>query len=249
MSALFITLGFRKYVKKIRYIIMKIKVEIPTSLADIKLSQYKKYLNIQLNNDDERFLQAKMIEIFCNIPLKDVMKLKYNDTNEISSILTNMFEQKPKLVERFKLNGVEYGFHPVLDDMSLGEYIDLDTYIGDWENIERAMNVLYRPIENTFKNKYSIKEYEVEGYKDVLDMPMDAALSSIFFLWNLGLDDRVSNFGNKWGWYQSIYGLAQGDITRFQNITKLNMHECFMMLSFMKDKNELEAEQIKSKMK
>ena len=61
--------------------------------------------------------------------------------------------------------------------------------------------------------------------------------------------DRVSNFGNKWGWYQSIYGLAQGDITRFQNITKLNMHECFMMLSFMKDKNELEAEQIKSKMK
>ncbi len=167
---------------------MKIKVEIPTSLADIKLSQYKKYLNIQLNNDDERFLQAKMIEIFCGIPLKDVMKLKYNDTNEISSILTTMFEQKPKLVERFKLNGVEYGFHPVLDDMSLGEYIDLDTYIGDWENIERAMNVLYRPIENTFKNKYSIKEYEVEGYKDVLDMPMDAALSSIFFLWNLGLE-------------------------------------------------------------
>ncbi len=167
---------------------MKIKVEIPTSLADIKLSQYKKYLNIQLNNDDERFLQAKMIEIFCNIPLKDVMKLKYNDTNEISSILTTMFEQKPKLVERFKLNGVEYGFHPVLDDMSLGEYIDLDTYIGDWENIERAMNVLYRPIENKFREKYSIQEYKVDNYTNALDVPMDAVLSSIFFLWNLGLD-------------------------------------------------------------
>jgi hypothetical protein len=61
--------------------------------------------------------------------------------------------------------------------------------------------------------------------------------------------DRVSNFSTKWGWYQSLYGLSQGDITRFKHITELNVHECFMMLSFMKDKNELEAEQIKSKMK
>jgi hypothetical protein len=28
--------------------------------------------------------------------------------------------------------------------MSFGEYIDLDTYIGDWENIEKAMAVLYQ---------------------------------------------------------------------------------------------------------
>jgi hypothetical protein len=28
--------------------------------------------------------------------------------------------------------------------MSFGEYIDLDTYIGDWDNIEKAMAVLYR---------------------------------------------------------------------------------------------------------
>jgi|TARA_R110002096_G_scaffold369290_2_gene562566 hypothetical protein len=61
--------------------------------------------------------------------------------------------------------------------------------------------------------------------------------------------DAVSVFSRKWGWYQSIFGLAQGDITRFENITKLKMHECFMMLSFMKDKNEIEAKQIKKKFK
>ena len=160
---------------------MKIKVNIPTSLADITLSQYKKFLNIQTNNDDERFLQAKMIEIFCNIPLKDVMQLKYNDTNEISSVLTNMFEEKPNLVQRFKVNGVEYGFHPNMDDLSLGEYIDLDTYIGDWENIERAMNVLYRPIENKFQEKYSIQEYKVDDFTNALNIPMSAVLSSVFF--------------------------------------------------------------------
>ena len=144
---------------------MKIKVNIPTSLADITLSQYKKFLKIQTNNDDERFLQAKMIEIFCNIPLKDVMQLKYNDTNEISSILTNMFEEKPNLVQRFKVNGVEYGFHPNMDDLSLGEYI-----------------------ENKFQEKYSIQEYKVDDFTNALNIPMSAVLSSVFFLWNLGLD-------------------------------------------------------------
>ena len=61
--------------------------------------------------------------------------------------------------------------------------------------------------------------------------------------------DAISQFSTKWGWYQSIYGLAQGDITRFKDITKLNLHECFMMLSFMKDKNEIEAKQIKKNFK
>ena len=61
--------------------------------------------------------------------------------------------------------------------------------------------------------------------------------------------DGLSVFNRKWGWYQSIYGLALGDITRFESITELNVHTCFMMLSFMKDKNELEAKQIKKKFK
>ena len=45
---------------------------------------------------------------------------------------------------------MQYGFHPSLDDLTLGEYVDLDTYVGDWNNIEKAMNVLYRPIEAKF---------------------------------------------------------------------------------------------------
>ena len=56
--------------------------------------------------------------------------------------------------------------------------------------------------------------------------------------------DAVSQFSTKWGWYNSIYGLAQGDITRYENITKLNVHECFMMLSFMKDPAEVAAPRI-----
>ena len=120
--------------------------------------------------------------------LDEVMRLKFNDTKLIVNTLTEMFEQKPNLVSKFKLNKKEYGFHPQLDDLTLGEYIDLDTFIGDWENIEKAMAVLYRPVVNKLKEKYIIEEYKVGKDQEMLDMPMDAVLSSIFFLWNLGID-------------------------------------------------------------
>ena len=56
-----------------------------------------------------------------------------------------------------------------------------------------------------------------------------------------------ANFGAKWGWYQSVYGLAKGDVTKFDNITKLNMHKSFMYLAFEKEKIELEKSLIKKR--
>ena len=167
---------------------MNVKIKIPTSLKDITLRQYKKFLKIQENEKDLNFLNAKMIEIFCNIDLENVMLLKVQDSNEITTILSDLFEEKPKLVTSFQIGKVKYGFHPELDDLTLGEYIDLDTFIGDWDNIEKAMNVLYRPILAKIKDKYSIEEYKLWKEVELLDMPMDAVISSVFFLWNLGID-------------------------------------------------------------
>ena len=167
---------------------MYMNITIPTSLKDITLRQYKHFLKIQETVTEERFLNAKMIEIFCGVKLEQVMLLQLKDSVEITSILSKMFEEKPQLVTMFKLNGVDYGFQPQLDEITLGEYIDLDTFIGDWDNMEKAMNVLYRPVLVKMKDKYSIEEYQIATSENVLDMPMNAVLSSIFFLWNLGLE-------------------------------------------------------------
>ena len=167
---------------------MKVKITVPTSLNEITLKQYKHFVKIQKDNTDDKFLQTKMIEIFCNVKMTDVMRLKFRDSQEICKILTELFEQKPDLVKHFKLDNIEYGFNPSLDDLSLGEYIDLDTFIGDWDNIEKAMNVLYRPITNKYKHKYSIEDYNVEPNINLLNMPMDAVTSSIFFFYHLGMD-------------------------------------------------------------
>jgi hypothetical protein len=167
---------------------MKVELTIPSTLEEITLKQYQKFLKIQESNEDSYFLQCKMIEIFCNLDAKSVRKLKMSDADKVVGVLNEMFESKPELVRTFKLGGVEYGFIPDLDEMSLGEYIDLDTYMGDWQNMQIAMNVLFRPIKDKAENKYSIKEYDVDEKEKLEEMPMDIVLGAVFFLYNLGID-------------------------------------------------------------
>lgn len=216
---------------------MDINVTIPTNLSEITLRQYKHFLKIQKKVDDEKFLSAKIIEIFCKVELKDVMNIKFKDSEFIVNTLTDMFAQTPKLVKSFSLNNVSYGFHPQLDDLTLGEYIDLDTYIGDWENIEKAMAVLYRPITSKLKGKYAIAEYDAKENAQILDMPMDAVLSSIFFLWNLGLDlsKAMMNYLDK-GEREALtqYLISQpnmGGITQFTDSLKETLEDLKISLN------------------
>jgi len=167
---------------------MKVEITIPDSLSEVTLDQYQRYLKIQDNNQDEKFLASKMIEIFCGVKLSDTLKMKYADVDGICNILVDMFNEKPQLVTKFKMKGVEYGFIPKLDDISLGEYIDLDAFLGDWDNMHRAMAVLYRPIENKYGDEYSIKDYEAGDGEVMKDMPLEAVISSIIFFYHLGID-------------------------------------------------------------
>tara|TARA_X000001382_G_scaffold30899_1_gene19872 strand:- start:6234 stop:6884 length:651 start_codon:yes stop_codon:yes gene_type:complete len=167
---------------------MKVEVYIPDTLSEITLDKYQRYLKIQENNEDENFLAIKMIEIFCGLRGDTIMAMKAKSIKDITLILTQMFNEKPQLVKEFKMNGMTYGFIPKLEDMSFGEYIDLDTYIGDMDNIHRAMNVLYRPIKQKYQDKYLIEDYTGDDPEKMKDMPMDAVLSSILFFYNLGMD-------------------------------------------------------------
>jgi len=167
---------------------MKIEINVPTSLNEVTLGQYQKYLKIAENNSDGNFLDAKMIEIFCGIPLSDSYKLKMSSASAIVDILSELINQTPKHTERFEMNGIEYGFIPDLDEMSLGEYIDLDNNVSSWEQMHLAMNVLYRPIKTSKLGKYNIEEYDVKNPEAMKDMPLGAAIGSVFFFYNLGIE-------------------------------------------------------------
>ena len=179
--------------------LQQIELEVPTTLSDIKLWQYQKYMKIIEQNkiedaeDKEKvndFLNMKLVEIFCNISLKDVVKIPLKEYTQVLDIITKAFLEKPKLIQRFNLLDVDMGFVPKLDDITLGEYVDIESNISDWQKIHKAMAVLYRPVNFKAKDKYGIAPYKVnEEIQELMkDMPLDVAISSMVFFYNLGKD-------------------------------------------------------------
>ena len=167
---------------------MKLSINVPTELNELTLGQYQKFIKIQKDNGDGTFVAQKMIEIFCGIDLKDTFKIKITDINEIVKIINELLDIKPELINKFTLGDQEYGFIPVLEDISLGEYIDIENFMQDWEEMHKAMNVLYRPIKQKYKDKYDIIDYDAKESDIMKDMPLDVAFSSVVFFYNLGIE-------------------------------------------------------------
>lgn len=167
---------------------MKLAITIPTELSEIKLSQYQKFMNIAEQNEESDFLHHKMIEIFCNVELKYVSQFKRKQIVEIVTTINKLFEKIPPFKNRFSLNGTEYGFIPNLDDISQGEFMDLDNYITDWKDLHRSMAVMFRPITMKLKDKYTIEPYGGSNFyaEKMLDAPMDVVLASRVFFYHLG---------------------------------------------------------------
>ena len=167
---------------------MKLAITIPTDLSEIKLSQYQKFLNIVEQNEESDFLHHKMIEIFCNVELKYVSQFKHKQIIQIVTTINNLFDKIPPFKNKFTLNGIDYGFIPNLDDISQGEYMDLDNYIVDVANLHRSMAVMFRPIKTKLKDKYIIEPYEGSDVyaEKMLDAPLDVVLASRVFFYHLG---------------------------------------------------------------
>lgn len=164
---------------------MKYELNVPTSLNEITLGQYQQYIKLP-DGLTETQVALRMVGIFCQVPDKVVRNIKAADIQKIVETLSKMFNETPPLTRRFKLGKKEYGFIPKLDDMSFGEYIDLDTYLGDWDNIERAMAVLYRPIQGKYDTLYNIEPYEAKDALNYKHMPLGVVLGSMVFFYNLG---------------------------------------------------------------
>ena len=175
----------------------QIELEVPTTLSDIKLWQYQKYMKVIEQNKTEDaeeedqindFLNMKLVEIFCNVTLRDVSKIPFKEYEKVLTILNKAFEEKPKLIQRFELLDVDMGFIPKLDEITLGEYVDIETNISDWQKMHKAMAVLYRPVNFKSKDKYGISQYKVneEIQEAMKDMPLDVVISSMVFFYDLG---------------------------------------------------------------
>ena len=169
---------------------MKLDITLPTSLSEIPLTRYQQFIEMKDKSNDEEFIAQKMIQIFCGIKLGEVAKIKMKHLNELIAHFTKVFSEKPQLIRQFKIKDIEFGFIPKFDDISFGEYVDLENYLKDWKTYHKALSVMYRPIKTRYKDKYEIAEYEPnEDMQELMKFaPLDVAISSSFFLSNLGVE-------------------------------------------------------------
>lgn len=166
---------------------MKLKLNVPDTLNDITLAQYVEFDKVNVDgNQDTVFLMQKTVEIFCRVNLDLTLQIKYNDLVDITQHIYSLLESSPDLVPVFKIDDVEYGFIPKLDDITLGEYIDLDNYLGNWQEMNKAMSVLYRPITFRKEDRYLIEDYDGSKYADIMQYaPLGVVIGAMVFFWDL----------------------------------------------------------------
>ena len=158
----------------------EVKVILPESARELTIEQYQKFLKVE---GDETFTMLKALEIFAHIPLKVAYAMKADDIMDIGSGIFTMISAKHPLTRRLTFRGREYGFIPNLEEISFGEYIDLDAYLADMQSLHKTVGVLYRPITKEKGDLYEVEPYNgTDGYSD---FPLDVALGATLFFYRL----------------------------------------------------------------
>lgn len=165
---------------------MGLKVTVPTSLSEITFNQHQHFIaSIKDHADDVEFVKLAAVMHFTDLTAAHIKAMPVKDFNSIAETLLEMLNTEPRHVERFKLEGIEYGFIPNLDQLTAGEYIDIDRLFT--EDIHATMAILYRPITESSFGMYRIEPYESpdKHKKQLMNMPAEAALGAQVFFWRL----------------------------------------------------------------
>lgn len=162
------------------------EIKVPTHINDITLEEFQKYSNIKEDSDRD-FKVFKTIEIFCGVDISLVSKMSLKDVESIYEEIQDVLSQDTKLQTRIEVDGIEYGFIPQLEKISIGEYIDLENGLSDIKHFNKAIAVLYRPIVKEYKNLYTIEPYEgdLEALERVKQFPLGVVSSAVVFFYNI----------------------------------------------------------------
>ena len=185
------------------------KVQIPETWSDITLKQFQIYTS-EMRKD------INQTSSFCDIKFADAVKMKITDVKKLTNDIAALLKIVPdSLVMMFEFNGTKYGFIPKFDDITIGEYADLEFYLSDtdkmWDNMHRG----------GITNDYA-KLYPKGGE---------------------GTDDKDIE-KDEWGWFRIIYHFAGGDITRFDEVERQQLILALNTLSYEQDKNREEQQQL-----
>jgi hypothetical protein len=158
--------------------------------SDVTLEKWVKLVDLHKGSRSNEALET--ITALSDIPKQLVNELGIKD---VAIIMDKIAELQRKSDGRLRnvitVEGKDYGFHANLEDITLGEWADIETFIklGIEKQMPEIMAVLYRPIIERKNDKYIIEAYDgnitirAEEFKK---MKAEQVQSAMVFFWNLG---------------------------------------------------------------
>ena len=160
------------------------------SWSDVTLETWLQLIDFETGTKTEEATET--IAALSDIPKKLVKELSLSDVAVIMSKVGELqAKQDTKLKRIIEINEVEYGFHPDLDSITLGEYADIEQFIknGIDKQLPELMSVLYRPVKEKKNDIYIIDAYDGDirlRAEEMKQMSAEQVQSALVFFYTLG---------------------------------------------------------------
>ena len=158
------------------------------SWSDVTLEKWMQVIDIETGSKTKE--AEETIATFSDIPKKLVRELSIRDVAVIMSKIAELQSEQSTLLKKvIKINGIEYGMHPNLDSITLGEYADIESFIKDGleKNMPEVMAILFRPIIQKKGKAYTIQAYDGEiniRAEEMKKMSAEQVQSSLVFFYH-----------------------------------------------------------------
>lgn len=165
-------------------------MKIPKKQNDILAKTYIEYENyirsLDKDNYDNNDILKNTVKIFYQLSDEQYNKLTYQNVTDLNQIIVNILKVHQPLVVKFKHNKKTYAINPDFDDITMGEYVDLDT-----DDVLKQISIMYRPIKHKLGKKYTIEKYkaDISIYDDMKEwLTLDIYLGFIGFFLKINND-------------------------------------------------------------
>ena len=163
------------------------------SWADVTLEKWLKVIDAETGSQTEQ--AEETIAALSDMPKKLVKELALRDVAIIMGKIADLQSKQDTVLKKVvEINGVEYGMHPDLSEITLGEYADIESFIKDGleNNMPEIMSVLFRPVIE--KSESNSEAYTIEAYdgnitirtEEFKKMSAEQVQAALFFFSNLG---------------------------------------------------------------
>ena len=133
---------------------------IVDSWEDVTL---EKFMQLTMEEDVSKTKEVEQtIALLSDLPQTLIKELSLRDVTNIFEKLAELqVQENEMLTTTLTIDGVEYGMHPDLSEITLGEYADIETYVkmGLQKHLPEIMAILFRPIVEKEGGVYTIEAY------------------------------------------------------------------------------------------